>query len=103
MKRLTAPAKEQAIAAIRDLEPAMRRHGILSACLFGSVARGDDEDESDIDMAVGMDEDGPFGYFDMRRAANLVAQRTGREVDVTTLPLRGLLRECAEEDLVRVF
>lgn len=30
----------------------LRRHGVTNACIFGSVARGDDHEGSDLDLLV---------------------------------------------------
>ncbi len=41
------------VAAHRDeLREVLRRHGVTNARLFGSVARGDDNEDSDVDLLV---------------------------------------------------
>ena len=41
------------VAAHRDeLREVLRRHGVTNARLFGSVARGDDHEGSDVDLMV---------------------------------------------------
>jgi hypothetical protein len=44
--------RQLALAKLRELEPQLRQVGIASACLFGSMARGEAAPESDIDVAV---------------------------------------------------
>jgi uncharacterized protein len=44
--------KAEIIARLQQLAPALRKLGVKSATLFGSRARGDGTDASDIDLAV---------------------------------------------------
>ena len=44
--------RDDVIARLREAEPALRARGIRRAAVFGSVARGDDRPDSDIDILV---------------------------------------------------
>ncbi len=62
--------------------PALKRHGVVHASLFGSFARGDQNEDSDVDLLVA---------FELGRSLlDLVAlkldleQALGRAVDVVT-------------------
>ncbi len=57
-------------------------HGAANVRVFGSVARGDDRDDSDIDLLVHM-EDGR-SLFDLIGFAQDVEDLVGRHVDVAT-------------------
>ncbi len=46
----TTDLAERVIAALRVHEAELRRAGICRLSLFGSVARGDDEADSDVDL-----------------------------------------------------
>ena len=78
-----------------------RRFGVLELSLFGSVARGDANDDSDIDILVKFD--GPATsarYFGVQFHLEDVF---GRPVDlVTDVALRPELRPFIERDAVRV-
>lgn len=39
----------------------LRNHGVASASLFGSVARGEERDDSDLDLLVAFAEETSFG------------------------------------------
>jgi predicted nucleotidyltransferase len=41
---------EDAIATLRKYEAALRARGVIHAALFGSIARGDNRSDSDIDI-----------------------------------------------------
>ena len=96
-----APDKDQVIATIRHLEPALRELGVLSASLFGSVARGEATPESDIDIAVEMADDSH--WYSRFQAAELATAELGFPVDMARLPFKGRLLERAGEDFVLVF
>ena len=44
--------REQAKATLRAHEPELKAIGVLSASVFGSVARGDAQPDSDVDVVV---------------------------------------------------
>lgn len=44
--------RDQVLARLKEVEPALRARGIRHAAVFGSVARGDEHSESDIDILV---------------------------------------------------
>jgi predicted nucleotidyltransferase len=59
---------------------AAERHGMSNVRVFGSVARGEDGPESDVDLLVDL---GPeVGLFDLGRAEVELEAILGREVDV---------------------
>ena len=55
-------------------------HGAVNVRVFGSVARGDDRDDSDIDLLVHMEDD--RSLLDMIRFWDQVGNLLGRKVDV---------------------
>ena len=57
---------------------------IKRAIIFGSFAKGEATTESDIDVRLELDRDGPFSLYDMARFQKAVERRTGREVQLVT-------------------
>jgi predicted nucleotidyltransferase len=52
------------IATLRDREAELKALGVVSLSLFGSAARGDATEESDIDVAVTLDPAStPRGFY----------------------------------------
>ena len=52
---------------LRAHEAELRRLGVAHAAVFGSVARGEQRAESDIDVLVELDENRPMGIFEYAR------------------------------------
>ena len=65
---------ERVIATLRTHEAELRSAGIRRLSLFGSVARGDKEADSDVDLAAEFD---PGARLDLFRLIALERLRTG--------------------------
>ncbi len=83
---------EQARSTLRTYEPELKAIGVLSASLFGSVARGDAGPDSDVDIVVRLSEKfskGGFDYFgrleNLQRRLSVIL---GCKVDVIEEPVR---------------
>jgi uncharacterized protein len=59
-----------------------RKHGAFNVRVFGSVARGDADEESDIDLLVDLDAD--RSLFDLGALVVELNESMGRRVDVVT-------------------
>ncbi|MBX9601866.1 MAG: nucleotidyltransferase domain-containing protein [Bryobacteraceae bacterium] len=83
--------REQAIAILRDHAAELKALGVVSASLFGSTARGEDE-PADIDVAVRLAEtfsSGGFDYFyQLDQLEHLLSRMLGCKVDVVAEPVR---------------
>lgn len=55
-----------------------QEYGVKSLCLFGSTARGDDNESSDVDILVDM----PAKAFKLFSLTDFLKTLLGREVDV---------------------
>lgn len=98
--RLPCPAKGAVVALLHDLSGELALLGVTGIALFGSVARGEDAPDSDIDIAVAIA--GADNLMLRIRIGKLVEVHTGRHVDVVYLPLRHPLDKTAAGDLVMV-
>lgn len=58
---------------------------IKSAILFGSFARDEATQDSDIDVRLAVDRKEKFNLYDLVRFQKAIQQKTGREVDVITI------------------
>ena len=65
------------------INPILLRHGIKRASVFGSVARGDDRPDSDVDVLVELGER-PMGMFAYMGLIEEMEETLGRKVDLVT-------------------
>jgi predicted nucleotidyltransferase len=87
MDTATIPTAEEVIATLRAHEAELRAAGIRHLAVFGSVARGDAEADSDVDLVAELDRSQPVSlesFFDLEeRLTGLL----GRKVDLLTAPV----------------
>ena len=104
MSATTTNQAGQVIATLRAHEAELRAAGIRRLSLFGSVARGDAEGGSDVDLAAELD---PAARIDLVRLVALerrLAELVGRPVDLLPEPVeKPRLRANVERDRVRAF
>jgi predicted nucleotidyltransferase/DNA-binding XRE family transcriptional regulator len=79
-------------AAKQELLKCATEHGARNLRVFGSVARGDDRPDSDVDLLV--DLDAGRGLLDLAELRDALSDLLGERVDVATLDL--LRPEAAE-------
>jgi uncharacterized protein len=84
-----APTSRNVIALLRAERPALERYGVRRAAVFGSVARGDAHDGSDVDVLVVLDPDAHVGLVRFVEIQQRLRSLLGREVDLVS---RGGLR-----------
>jgi hypothetical protein len=63
------------------LLPILRKHGVSRAGLFGSVARGEAQEDSDVDVLVEIRKK-HFSLLDFVRVENELGEALGRKVDL---------------------
>jgi predicted nucleotidyltransferase len=84
--------REQAIAKLRDYEPELKAIGVVSASLFGSVARDKAGIDCDVDVVVKLADTfstGGFDYFwQLQRLEQRLSGLLGCKVDVVAEPVR---------------
>jgi uncharacterized protein len=74
------------IAVLRAHESELRAAGIRRLSLFGSVARGDAEAGSDVDLATELDPGARIGLFALTALERRLADLLGRPVDLVPEP-----------------
>lgn len=100
--------QHQIISALRAHEGELKQAGIASLSLIGSVARGDDRPDSDIDVVVRLTDDarrGGFAYFGrIDQLRNRLEAILARHVDLIAEPVqKERLRRAIEKDRVLAF
>ena len=100
--------QDQIIGALRAHERELKQAGVASLSLTGSVARGNDRPDSDIDVVVRLTNDAQgdgFAYFGrIDRLRQRLETILDRHVDLITEPVRKeRLRREIEKDRVLAF
>jgi predicted nucleotidyltransferase len=96
--------RDDILATLRDRQTDLTRMGVRHAALFGSVARGDDRPDSDVDVMIDVDAAIVRGIFAIGHIQQSMEDWIGRPVDLARRDrLRpGVARE-AEQDAVDAF
>jgi predicted nucleotidyltransferase len=94
--------REEILALLSAEAPALKsKHGVKSLAVFGSMARGDDHAESDVDILVTFEGKATFDNF-MGLKLDL-EDLFGRRVDLgTPNTLRPEMRARVERDVIHV-
>ena len=101
---LAAMNRQDAIATLRRHEAALRARGVLHAALFGSVARGDERSDSDIDVLVEIDPDAVRDVYSYVGLKDFVAGLFDGPVDVVDREaLKPSLKAAATSDSLYAF
>jgi predicted nucleotidyltransferase len=96
--------RDDVIAKLKETEPALRGFGVAALYLFGSHARDEAGENSDIDVFVDPAMDRTFGFHLFMDAYYVVAETLGREVDYgTRAGLHPRLRPSIECEAIRIF
>jgi len=96
--------RAEALETLRRSEPALRSRGVRHAALFGSVARGSNSADSDIDIMVEIDPDARMTVFDYVDLKEYIAGLFEEPVDVVNRDaLKSHVRPTAAADAVYAF
>lgn len=94
------------LRALREQRAALEKLGVVSASVFGSVARGDDTASSDVDVLIDV-APARFSLLDLSRVAVHLENALGRHVDVearsSLKKQQSPLLEAIERDAVNAF
>ena len=96
--------REDLIDQIRAHEDELRALGVLRLSLFGSMARGEGGDDSDVDLLAAFDDERDLSLLDVVHIELRLAEWIGRRVDlVEEGRLKPRVQESVNRDLVRAF
>jgi uncharacterized protein len=84
--------REEILKALRDCRPLLDAFGVTRLSMFGSFARDEGREDSDVDLLVEFGK--PIGLFEFVRLQRELGARLGRRVElVTPAALRPQLRD----------
>jgi uncharacterized protein len=94
----------EALETLRRSEPDLRARGVRRAAVFGSVARGNNRPDSDIDIMVEIDPDAHLTVFDYAGLKDYIASLFDGPVDVVNRDgLKSYIRPIAIVDAIYAF
>jgi predicted nucleotidyltransferase len=96
--------RDEIIAKLKSTAPALQAEGVTKLAIFGSRARSDAREDSDLDVLIEVDNDGPFSLLNLVGVQHIIEDATG----LTTQPMmrRSLHPRIAEriaDDVIEVF
>ena len=95
--------RDEAISRLKQHEADLKRLGVERLYMFGSTARGEAKDASDVDLFFDY-EKGKLGLFELMDVKEYAANILGRKADIMTRDsLHKTLRQQIEETATRVF
>lgn len=96
--------RDAALNRLRPFEPRLRARGVRSLYLFGSTARGEATERSDLDLLFEYDPASRFSLFTQADLSEELSDAIGTKVDLIAMDgLRPAFRERVTRDMVRVF
>ena len=99
LSRLSGPVGRQVRRKRRDLVAAAAAHGVINLRVFGSVARGEDRPDSDVDLLVDLPPG--MGLLGLGRVQAELEAILGTKIDlVPASDLKPAVRARTEHDLV---
>ena len=99
-----AMKKVEAITRLKPFERRLRERGINALYLFGSTARDEAGEVSDLDLLYEYDPSRKFSLFDQAGAMLELSDELGTKVDlVSRVGLRPRVRARIEGEMIRVF
>ena len=95
--------RDEAIATLKRHEAELRRLGVEHLYLFGSTARGEAAEDSDIDLFFDY-ERGKLGLYELMEVKERASAILGRKADIMTRDsLHKVLRPQIEASALQVF
>ena len=76
--------RDEVISKLRAHQAELRAAGIVRLAIFGSVARGDNSPESDVDLLADFDETKRYTLLTMGRLESRLADLLGTGVDLSS-------------------
>jgi uncharacterized protein len=96
--------RQELIAKLKEAEPRLRGFGVAALYLFGSHARGEADQDSDVDVFIDKDASRRFGFDEFMDAYLVLRERVGDKLDYGTREgLHPALRAEIEREAVRMF
>lgn len=99
-----AAERKRVLAALGQQAPKLRALGITRVSLFGSMARGDTDPNSDVDLLVEMDPQSHFSLFELLDLQDDLQALLGRPAHIAfASKLRPWLRDEILQEAIPIY
>jgi predicted nucleotidyltransferase len=96
--------RDEIVTKLREAAPLLRSEGVTRLAIFGSRARGDARDDSDLDVLIEVDSEAKFSGLDLVAVERAIKHATG-------IPTQAEMRRSLEprfaeriaDDIIEVF
>ena len=96
--------RDEIIAKLKDTAPALRAEGVTRLAIFGSRARGDAREDSDLDVLIEVDPDATFSLLDLVSVQHIIKDATGLETQAEMRrSIEPRFANRIADDLIEVF
>lgn len=96
--------KEQVLSILREHQAELQEAGILHLRLFGSVARGDNRPDSDVDLMADFDQSRRLSLFDVVGMEQRLSDLLHSEVQLSeAVTMRPVVKRYALRDVIDAF
>ena len=96
--------RDEIIAKIRSSAPALRAEGVTKLAIFGSRAREDAKNDSDLDILIDVDPQAKFSLLDLIGVEHIIEDATGLRAQATMgRSLDPRMAQRIADDIVEVF
>ncbi|WP_127088433.1 nucleotidyltransferase family protein [Aquabacter cavernae] len=97
-------SREQLVRSLAALEPRLRAEGVTGLALFGSRARGDHREDSDVDVVIDVARGTPFSLLDLVGVAHEIEDDIGLPASIVLRrSLDPAFARTVERDAIRIF
>lgn len=97
--------KESKTSAINLIKAILRKDGrVAAAWLFGSIAKGEEKPNSDLDIMVEMNNEKKYSMFDLLDISFIIESKINRKVDLVEKGyLKDFAMQTAANDLIKIY
>ncbi len=97
-------SRDEIIAKIRSSAPALRAEGVTKLAIFGSRAREDARQDSDLDILIDIDPNAKFSLLTLVGVEHIVRDATGLQTQASMRrSLDPRMAERIADDIIEVF